>query len=108
MADGRPTISTHVLDTAAGVPVRGVVIRLWRLGDAGPRLVGEGRTDDDGRIRDLLGGAPLEAGDHRLEFLLDGAFFRRVELDLRIEDPSRSHHVPLLAAPYGVSSYRGS
>ena len=53
---------------------------------------------------------PLVAGDHILTFHLDGAspFFRRVTLELRIDDVTRSYHVPLLLAPYGISSYRGS
>jgi 5-hydroxyisourate hydrolase len=109
---GRPTISTHVLDTASGQPARGVRVRLWRLRDAGadgePTLAGDMTTDDDGRVRDLLAGATLSAGTWRVEFLSEGRFFARVALDVIIDDPSRSYHVPLLLAPYGVSSYRGS
>ena len=109
MADARPTISTHVLDTATGLPARGVRVRLARLDDAGATPLGEGVTDDDGRIHDLLGGRPLEAGTYRLTFDLgDGRFFAAASLDVRIDDASRRCHVPLLVAPYGLSSYRGS
>lgn len=114
MPETRPTISTHVLDTATGAPRAGVRVRLWRT-SGGPadepgsgRLVGEAGTDADGRVRDLLGGSPLEAGGYRLEFELDGGYFAALAIDVRIEDASRSHHVPLLVAPYGLATYRGS
>ena len=35
-------------------------------------------------------------------------FFREVTLEISVDDVSRSWHVPLLIAPFGVSSYRGS
>lgn len=110
MPDSRPTISTHVLDTSTGRPVGGLRVRLSSLSDEeGPRVVGEGVTDEDGRVRDLLGGSPLIAGAYRLEFgLEDGGFFSRLAVDLRIDDATRSHHVPLLRAPFGLSTYRGS
>src|SRR5262245_38072414 len=110
MAGIAPTISTHVLDTGAGVPAAGIRVTLARLADDGAEVpAGEGVTDTDGRVPGLLAG-PLVAGDHVLTFHLDDAspFFRRVRLELRIEDPGRSYHVPLLLAPYGISSYRGS
>ncbi len=70
-----------------------------------------GVTDADGRIAELLEG-PLEPGVYRLTFEVHEyrprCFFREVTLELGLEDVSRSYHVPLLVAPYGVSSYRGS
>ena len=110
MSQDRPTISTHVLDTAAGTPRAGVVVRLRRLaGDGSAPIVGEGVTGLDGRVRDLLAGRTLEAGAYRLEFGLDpDGFFTGVVLDLRVEDAARSHHVPLLLAPFGLTTYRGS
>ena len=110
MGEGAATVSTHVLDTATGRPAAGIRVTLVRLlPDGAAVAAGEGITDADGRIR-ALAAAPLVAGDHRLTFHLDGAspFFRRVELDVRIDDVTRSYHVPLLLAPYGVTSYRGS
>jgi 5-hydroxyisourate hydrolase len=117
VSQSRPTISTHVLDTGSGDPARGVTIRLWRLaaggvgagGDGGTALVREAMTDDDGRVRDLLSGTDLEPGGYRVEFDVDrGGFFTRMAVDLRVEDVSRSYHVPLLLAPFGLSTYRGS
>ena len=93
------TVSTHVLDTAAGKPAAGVRIELWR----GEQLLGSGETDADGRIKAL---AETEPGRHRIVFHPPSPFFRRVELEVELEDGH--YHVPLLVSPYGCASYRGS
>jgi hydroxyisourate hydrolase len=113
----RPTISTHVLDTEQGQPREGVHVTLYKLGeDNRPIRLTQALTDSDGRIRDLLD-RPMAPGDYRLEFNLageqapgsgDGRFFRRLTVDLRIDDTNRSYHVPLLLAPYSMTTYRGS
>jgi 5-hydroxyisourate hydrolase len=107
----RPTISTHVLDTDRGMPAVGVRVALYRLDvGAAPIRMTQALTDGDGRIRDLLE-RPLTAGDYRLEFDVaheDGSFFTKVAIDLRITDAERSYHVPLLLAPYAMTTYRGS
>jgi 5-hydroxyisourate hydrolase len=104
-----PTISTHVLDTEHGLPAAGIRVTLFRLADDGrPVRLTQALTDDDGRVRDLLE-RPLTAGDYRLEFGLGrGRFFERISLDLHVTDVSRSYHVPLLLAPYAMTTYRGS
>lgn len=112
-ADARPTISTHVLDTERGAPAAGVRVTLYRLDvGAAPIRMTQALTDDDGRVRDLVG-RPLAAGDYRLEFDLrredaDGGFFTRVAVDLSVTDIARSYHVPLLLAPFSMTTYRGS
>ena len=112
MADAaQPTISTHVLDTERGLPAQGVRVTLSRL-DVGsaPIRMTQALTDGDGRVRDLLE-RPLVAGDYRLEFDVaheDGSFFTRLAVDMRISDPNRSYHVPLLLAPFAMTTYRGS
>jgi 5-hydroxyisourate hydrolase len=113
----RPTISTHVLDAELGRPAEGVHVSLFKLGeDDRPIRITQALTDADGRIRDLLE-RPMSPGDYRLEFNLAGAttpasgderFFRRLTVDLRIADVQRSYHVPLLLAPYSMTTYRGS
>ena len=110
-APGAPTISTHVLDTERGQPASGVRVVLYRL-DVGtaPIRMTQALTDGDGRVRDLLE-RPLTAGDYRLEFDVaheDASFFTRIAIDLRITDTGRSYHVPLLLAPYAMTTYRGS
>jgi 5-hydroxyisourate hydrolase len=106
---GRPTISTHVLDTAAGCPAADIRVRCWRLDGAAAVAMGGGVTDADGRIGDLLGDHQLSPGRYRLTFDLGrGRFFEAATVDVRIEDATRGHHVPLLLAPYGLTSYLGS
>jgi 5-hydroxyisourate hydrolase len=107
-----PTISTHVLDTETGQPAAGVPVRLRRvLADGHAVPVGDGTTDADGRILSLLDGA-LEPGIYRIIFEVHEyrarCFYREISLEINIEDTSRSYHVPLLVAPFGISSYRGS
>jgi len=94
------SLSTHVLDTAAGRPAPGVRVELYRAGE----LVAQGDTDADGRVRDLADG--IEPGAYELVFHPPSRFFRRVALEVVLE--SGHHHVPLLVSPYGCASYRGS
>ena len=93
------SLSTHVLDTAAGRPAAGVRVELYR----GAELVAEGTTDADGRIGAL---ADTDPGAYRLVFHPPSPFFRRVELELELGEGH--YHVPLLVSPYGCASYRGS
>lgn len=112
-----PTISTHVLDTETGQPAVGVHVSLYKLGeDERPIRLTQALTDGDGRVRDLLE-RPMSPGTYRLEFRLagranpaadDGPFFSRMSIDLRVVDTSRSYHVPLLLAPFSMTTYRGS
>ena len=99
------TISTHVLDTEHGRPATAVRVELY----AGDHLVGSGTTDADGRISDLSGGQSLGPGRYRVVFSdPPSRFFRRVELEIEIDEPDRHYHVPLLVSPYSCASYRGS
>jgi 5-hydroxyisourate hydrolase len=112
-----PTISTHVLDTEAGRPAVGVTVTLYKLGeDERPIRLTQSLTDADGRVSDLLGRA-MSPGVYRLEFrpgsrapagAAEAAFFDRLAVDLRVDDTSRSYHVPLLLAPFSLTTYRGS
>jgi 5-hydroxyisourate hydrolase len=121
-----PTISTHVLDTEAGGPAVGVHVTLYKLGeDDRPIRLTQALTDADGRVRDLLE-RPMSPGVYRLEFrpgaVATGAdsadsadeagatsrFFVRMSVDLHVHDTSRSYHVPLLLAPFSLTTYRGT
>jgi 5-hydroxyisourate hydrolase len=94
------SLSTHVLDTGRGEPARGVRVELLR----GEQQVGSGETNDDGRIPELA--ADLDPGDYRLVFHPPSPFFRRVELEVSLDDGH--YHVPLLVSPYECTTYRGS
>lgn len=107
------TLSTHVLDTAGGVPAVGVAIRL--LG--GSEVIQAGQTDGDGRLRF---DAPLMPGAYRLEFAVADYFRGRgvdlpeppfldvVGIDFGIAAAEGHYHVPLLVSPWSYSTYRGS
>ncbi|HET7759163.1 MAG TPA: hydroxyisourate hydrolase [Gaiellaceae bacterium] len=93
------SLSTHVLDTGQGRPGSGVHVELRR----GEELVASAETDANGRA--LLADG-LEPGRYRLAFDPPSPYFRRVELELELEDGH--HHVPLLVSSYGCATYRGS
>lgn len=96
------TLSTHVLDTAAGRPAAGIPVTLL---DEGGAAVAEGSTDADGRVASL--GGELAVGTYRLRFGVDGPFFPEVVIAFRVA-ADEHHHVPLLLSPFGYSTYRGS
>ena len=93
------SLSTHVLDTGAGRPARGVRVELRRGNDE----VATAETDADGRARLA---DELEPGVYAIVFHPPSPFFRRVELEIELGDGH--HHVPLLVSPYGCVTYRGS
>lgn len=118
MTTHQSPITTHVLDTSRGMPAAGVPISLERREQDGRFIeLGRGVTDDDGRLRTLLG--PTEAlteGFYRLTFdtgtyfagLGVAGFYPEVAVVFEIREPSAHYHVPLLLSPYGYSTYRGS
>ena len=108
-----------MLDTAAGRAAGGVRVVLWRLDGAATR-VAEGVTNADGRLdRPLLEGAAFSLGTYQLDFhvgdyfrtgkvaLADPPFLDIIPIRFGIAEPAH-YHVPLLVAPYGYSTYRGS
>jgi 5-hydroxyisourate hydrolase len=94
------SISTHLLDTAQGRPLRGVRVSLFR----GTELVTRAETDADGRVQEL--GRDLAPGSYRLLFDVKGAFFEEIAVQIRIDDGH--YHVPLLVSPFSCVTYRGS
>jgi 5-hydroxyisourate hydrolase len=98
------SISTHVLDTAAGTPARGVNVQLFEAGNGFEKCLASEWTDDDGRIARLI--EDLAPGSYALVFHPPSPFFTRVELQVELGDGH--HHIPLLVSPYGCASYRGS
>jgi 5-hydroxyisourate hydrolase len=105
-------ITTHVLDTATGRPGNGIAIALERL-DTTWQPVGNGVTDDDGRLRTLTPQGPVAPGTYRIRFETDAyfkgaGFFPVVEIQFVVRDGAQHYHVPLLLSPFGFSTYRGS
>ncbi len=114
-------LSTHVLDTANGVPAQGVTVQLAVLEGEQWRVLKTVRTNADGRTDEpLLAGSDFRTGRFRLEFemgtyfrtrdasLPEPAFVDRVALQFGIADANGHYHVPLLASPWSYSTYRGS
>lgn len=114
-------LTTHVLDTAHGRPAAGVALALFRL-DGNARLpIGRYVTNADGRCdAPLLADAAMVPGVYEFEFALGDyyasmglalpqpRFLDVVVLRVGISDREAHYHVPLLASPYGYSTYRGS
>jgi 2-oxo-4-hydroxy-4-carboxy-5-ureidoimidazoline decarboxylase len=123
---GKPQVhghlSTHVLDTVSGRPAAGVRLELRDISDGWPgTLIKVEITNADGRTEaPLIGAQPLRIGRYELTFHLadyyrglglalpDPPFLDDVPLRFAIAEPEGDYHVPLLAAPWSYSTYRGS
>ena len=111
-------ISTHVLDTTLGKPAADVPVRLERRQTSGNwSVLGEGRTDQDGRCSQLLPDeAALAAGLYRLVFDTHSYFAEKkvaslyplVEVTFLVRDGESHFHIPLLLSPNGYTTYRGT
>ena len=116
MSDGSSgRLTTHVLDTSAGVPAEGLAIELYRLDAKGRERVISVQTNNDGRCdAPLLEGAALHSGEYELVFDLesyfgtDKSFYKTVPVRFVISKTDQHYHVPLLVSPFGYSTYRGS
>ncbi len=111
-------LSTHVLDTARGLPAAGVSMQLWRLTGEERSLLGTYTTNEDGRAT-LLSGDALQVGTYELIFAVgtylrtfqaapEPAFLEDVPVRFGVPDAGAHYHVPLLLSPYSYSTYRGS
>lgn len=108
------SLSTHILDTANGRPAAKVALQLL---DADGAVLLASVTNADGRCPDLPDVAP---GRYRIEFsvadyfhglgtvLADPPFLDVVAIEFGVAAGGGHYHVPLLVAPYGYSTYRGS
>nr|WP_083679508.1 hydroxyisourate hydrolase [Paenibacillus amylolyticus] len=123
MSEGR--ITTHVLDTSKGVPAAGVRIELYTLkrdgGQESKTKVAESVTNADGRLdTPLLDVGKLEQAIYELQFHVESYYAQRsleelgqalwtiVPIRFAVSDASNHYHIPLLIAPGGYSTYRGS
>lgn len=137
-------ITTHVLDTSQGSPARHISVKLFKqwtdpqkespidtadnhadnyadntfcTSDPQWTLLAEGRTNEDGRITDLLpADKKLPSGNYRLlfdtqpYFLKTGTthFYPWIDIIFTLDDSGSHYHVPVLLSPFGYSTYRGS
>ncbi len=109
------TLSTHVLDTARGVPAQGVGIALFRLEGTERSRIAHAQTNADGRTDTPLA-IDLIPGLYEIVFATEAyfarcavaAFFTDIPVRFSVVAGAGRYHVPLLLAPWGYSTYRGS
>ena len=114
-------LTTHVLDTARGVPANGLKIDLYRWEGEARTLLANVTTNDDGRTDSpILPKEDFAVGTYELVFhagaYLDDLGIQRdeprfldvVPIRFGINDAASHYHVPLLLSPFGYSTYRGS
>lgn len=109
-------LSTHILDTARGRPAANISVVLFQFRDEAWHRIGEGVTDTDGRCRTLLNGQALATAIYRLRFEIASYFAAQqqaslypfVEISFSVTEPAEHHHIPLLLAANGYTTYRGS
>jgi hydroxyisourate hydrolase len=108
-------LTTHVLDTARGLPAAGVKIELWSVNAAGRALLKTTQTNADGRTdAPLLGPDEMRAGEFELVFFVGDyfavtpRFLHQAPVRFIIADAAASYHVPLLCSPWSYTTYRGS
>ena len=110
------SISTHVLDITRGRPAQNVPVTLEKKeGDAYARIHA-GRTDADGRVKELVPEGHLTTGTYRITFDTGAyfsaqgveGFYPEASIVFVIRDEAAHYHVPLLLSAFGYSTYRGS
>ena len=101
-------LTTHVLDTARGRPGAGITIELYAFGEERRFL---SATTTDAAMAAGVYELVFHAGDYYRDAgieLTDPPFLDRVVIRFGIASPEEHYHVPLLLAPYGYTTYRGS
>jgi 5-hydroxyisourate hydrolase len=109
-------ITTHILDTALGKPATNVPVKLEFKKDGSYVLLGQGLTNSDGRVTDLLKlDHKLELGIYKISFAIakyykdsnQKTFYPEASIVFNVE-AIEHFHVPLLLSGFGYSTYRGS
>ncbi len=114
-------LTTHVLDTATGLPASGMRIVLSRVSGDTMTVIAETTTNSDGRTDSpILPQDSFETGTYELMFYA-GDYLRRtgnagdeplfldmIPIRFGMADAAAHYHVPLLLSPYSYGTYRGS
>lgn len=114
-------LTTHVLDTAQGLPAQGITIQIFHIAAGHREHLGEAVTNAEGRCdAPLLEGETFTPGEYELVFHAgdylrvqgieseEPRFLDVIPLRFGVADADQHYHVPLLLSPYGYSTYRGS
>jgi 5-hydroxyisourate hydrolase len=111
------SISTHILDTAKGLPAVGVAVELDRDIDGTWETLNAAITDADGRVKLLLPeGEAMLPGLYCVRFATASYFAREgldglyplVEITFKVTARQVHYHIPLLLTANGYTTYRGS
>ncbi|XP_070823088.1 5-hydroxyisourate hydrolase isoform X2 [Chaetodon trifascialis] len=118
MAGTPSPLTTHVLNTAAGVPGSNMALGLFRQDPSNNTwsLITTGTTNDDGRCPGLITKQMFTSGVYKLRFetaqywesMGEPSFYPYVEIVFTITDPGQKYHIPLLLSRFSYSTYRGS
>jgi 5-hydroxyisourate hydrolase len=115
-------LTTHVLDTAKGLPAEGLIIDFFEITQGNRKLIKKLITNKDGRTDDqLLSPEEFFLGAFELVFhagsylatesendgMINQGFYGLIPVQFNIFS-KRNYHVPLLLSPFGYSTYLGS
>ncbi|MCD7969669.1 MAG: hydroxyisourate hydrolase [Alistipes sp.] len=110
-------LSSHLLDISLGKPASGVVVHLFRYNETSHEwdYVYQTRSDDNGRIEDLLPSGNDNRATYKLRFDTseyftahgENSLYPFIEVVFVITDRS-SYHIPVLISANGYSTYRGN
>ena len=115
------SLTTHILDTANGIPAAGVTIEIIKVSGDKRVTLRTLKTNDDGRTDSpVLAGDQCIPGVYELVFHIGDYFHNRganadtlpfldkVPVRFTMAPDEDHYHVPLLASPWSYSTYRGS
>ena len=113
-------LTTHVLDTSAGLPASGVRIEVHELTAPTPALIARGVHRRGWAVRGPAGRRRgVRAGRYSLTFFVADyfrsrglalpapAFIEDAVIRIGVAHPNEHYHVPLLVSPWSYSVYRG-
>lgn len=115
---GGAGLTTHAIDIAQGTGAGGMQVSLF---SADGTLINSLVTTTEGRTASwLVPAGDLVQGSYELAFDIgryfgngglavgEVPFFTTARVRFRVSDPNEHYHLPLIAAPWGYSCYRGS
>ncbi|MDO7905586.1 hydroxyisourate hydrolase [Paenibacillus sp. JX-17] len=114
-------LTSHVLNLVNGRPAVHLLIQLYALRDGKVverEQISERYTNADGRVdAPFMAGKEMQegvyelvfhAGDYLRDHNMEPVLFEIIPIRFTIADRTASYHIPLLIAPGGYSTYRGS
>lgn len=106
-----PNLSIAVVDTATGMPVKGIALALF---DAQGKKLVACTTDDSGRVDNWGKPVRIEPGEYWLKFDTRGyyenqgqsCFHPSISIHFAVSDDVENYHIPLWLSPFGYSTCR--